>query len=304
MQNRTQRLLLFIVIFLAGALLFSSCGIVRFASAERQYPGPAIRPGEYQPQGLVEERYYDCGVPGPSQRRMIIYMPADYYTSGKDYPVLYLLHGARGYETSWIRFGEVYHTADSLWARGLAEECLIVMPNVNQYNNDKDYDGGRFKDAYESILEVNGVVESGFVHDVVDVVDSVYRTIPDKEHRAVAGLSVGAYQSIFFGANYPDRFGYVGAFSPYMWSMSLPNRYRREFYHGLHRKLKDEFADPPMGYYLYAGKWDMMRPSTGNYHRYLLRKGYPHSYQLYPGTHDWPEGWTQELKDVMQKLFK
>ncbi len=277
---------------------------MRFAPKDRWTAGPAIRPGEYQPQGLVEEHYYKCSVPGPTSRRMIVDMPADYYTSGQAYPVLYLLHGARGYETAWIRSGEVYHTADSLWQLGLAKECIIVMPNVNQYYSDKDYGGGRFKDAYESILEVDGVVESAFVHDVVNLVDSLYRTLPGKENRAIAGLSVGAYQSIFFGANYPDMFGYIGAFSPYMWSMSLPNRYRWNFYHGLHRKLKKEFEDPPLGYYLYAGKRDMMRPSTNNYHRYLVRKGYPHIYQVFPGSHDWKNGgWIDELKDMMQRIF-
>ena len=289
---------------MAAVLSLSSCGVLRFAPQERWTAGPAIRPGEYQPQGLVEEHQYRCSVPGPTYRRMIVYMPSDYYTSGKEYPVLYLLHGARGYETAWIRSGEVYHTADSLWQNGLARECIIVMPNVNQYNNDKDYDGGRFKDAYESILEVDGVVESAFVHDVVNVVDSLYRTLPDKKHRAVAGLSVGGYQSIFMGANYPDVFGYIGAFSPYMWSIGWPHRYRRQFYHGLYGKLETEFRDPPYGYYLYAGKKDIMRSMTEGYHRYLQRKGYPHTYQLYSGGHDWKNGgWIDELKDMMQKIF-
>ena len=292
------------LIIICISLVFSSCGIIRNRASERYLPGPAIRPGEYAPKGLVEELEYSCSVPGPTKRRMILYMPADYYTSEKDYPVLYLLHGARGYETSWIRFGEVYHTADSLWANGLAKECIIVMPNTNQYNDDEAYEGGRFKDAYESILEGNGVTESAFMHDVVDLVDSLYRTIPEKDSRAIAGLSVGGYQSIFFGANYPDKFGYIAAFSPYMYSMSFPNKYRWKFYHGLHRKMNRQFQDPPKGYYLYAGKWDIMRPGTNNFHKYLLRKGYNHTYDIYPESHDWPQGWTQELKDMMQKNFK
>lgn len=285
-------------------LLLYSCGIVRNPSSERYRPGPAIRPGEYAPRGIVEEHNYKCSVPGPTERHLIVYLPADYYTSGKDYPVFYLLHGARGYETSWIRFGEVYHTADSLWQRGMAEHCIIVMPNLNQYNSDKDYDGGRFKDAYESILEVDGVAESAFVNDVVSLIDSLYRTVPDKKHRAIAGLSIGGYQSIFFGANYPDLFGYIGAFSPYMWSMSRPNPYRWKFYHKLHSKLKRQFQDPPYGYYLYAGKWDMMRPSTVNYHHFMTNKGYAHTYQVFPSSHDWPRGWTDEFKDMLQKVFK
>ena len=164
------------------AILSSSCGIVRFGSSELFTAGPAIR-ADYTPQGIVEERLCPCSVPGPTQRRLIAYLPADYYTSGKNYPVIYLLHGARGYETSWIRFGEVYHTADSLWAKGKAAPCIIIMPNVNQYNDDRDYGDSRFKNAFESIFEVDGIVESAFMDDVVGYVDSVYRTIPDKAHR-------------------------------------------------------------------------------------------------------------------------
>lgn len=236
---------------------------------------------------------------------MIVYLPKDYYNNTESYPVFYLLHGARGYETAWIRFGEVYQSTDSLWREGLAEKCIVVMPNVNQYDDDEDYDNARFKDAYESILELDGKVESAFRRDVVAYVDSVYRTIPDRAHRAVAGLSVGGYQSIFLAANFPGTFGYVGAMSPYMLGISKPGRYRWRFYSCLHPKMARQYRDyPPYGYYLYASQWDMMRPSTLKLHYWMNKKGFPHSYSKYPGSHDWPEGWTQEYKDMLQKVFK
>lgn len=285
-------------------ILSSSCGVLRIKSSERYVSGPAIR-DDYKPQGIVEEIVQPCSIPGPTERRIIAYLPADYYQSSERYPVLYLLHGARGYETSWIRFGEVYHTADSLWAEGKAVPCIIIMPNVNQYKDDEDYDGGRFKDAFESILEVDGLVESAFMHDVVGLVDSLYRTKRDGANRAIAGLSIGAYQSIYFGANYPESFGYIGAMSPYMWSLGHPSVTRWKFYSRLHKKMKRQFEEyPPKGYYLYAGTWDMMRPPTNHLHMYMTEKGYPHTYMLYPESHDWPQGWTQELKEMMQRIFK
>ena len=141
-------------------LALSSCASIPVInkSSELYLAGPAIR--DYQPEGLVEEVQYECSVTGPTRRRMIVYLPKDYYTSGKSYPVLYLLHGARGYETSWIRFGEVYESTDSLWREGKAEHCIIVMPNINQYNDDEDYAGGRAKNAFESIWEVDGKAET------------------------------------------------------------------------------------------------------------------------------------------------
>ena len=273
-------------------------------SSESYLPGPAIR-ADYTPKGIVEEVVQPCSVPGPENRRVIVYLPADYYETGQRYPVLYLLHGARGYETSWIRKGKVYQTADSLWAAGKAVPCLIVMPNVNQYNDEADYEGGRYKDAYESILEVDGIVESAFMQDVVELIDNRYRTIPDQAHRAIAGLSIGGYQSICFGANYPESFGYIAAMSPYMWSLGHPSVTRWNFYGNLHGKMKRQFTEnPPKGYYLYAGTKDMMRPATHSLHKYMEKNGFLHTYTKYPASHSWANGWIEELKDVMQRIFK
>ncbi|MBQ9702784.1 MAG: esterase family protein [Bacteroidales bacterium] len=285
-------------------LLSSSCGIVRMRSSEAYLPGPAIR-ADYTPRGIVEEHYHPCSVKGPTQRHLIAYLPADYYESTQRYPVLYLLHGARGYETSWIRKGKVYQTCDSLWREGKAAPCIVIMPNVNSYIDDYDYEGGRFKDAFESIFEVDGYVESAFMRDVVHFVDSVYRTVPDGAHRAVAGLSIGGYQSIQFAANFPQEFGYVGAMSPYMWALGHPSITRFKFYGGLESKMKKQFESaPPEGFYLYAGKLDMMRPATLKLHHRMTINGYAHEYTRYPGSHDWNNGWIQELEDFMQKIFK
>jgi len=284
----------------------SSCGVVRLRNSPVYHAGTPYKEG-YEHKGIVEEVVYDCSVPGPSQRRMIVYLPPGYYRNlQKRYPVFYLLHGARGYETSWIRKGFVYESTDSLLAGGHAEPLILVMPNVNQYNDDQDFDKSRFKDALESIFEVDGTVESAFVRDVVQLVDSLYRTLPDKEHRAVAGLSIGGYQSLYFGANHPDVFGYIGAFSPYMWSLSRPTPYRKKFYGSLRKKMRLQYGgdNPPNGYYLYVGKRDIMHPSTFHLHKYMTQKGYPHDYSVYPGGHDWKNGWIEEFQDMLQRVFK
>lgn len=292
------------ILILFLALSTVSCGVVRQRNSPIYHSGPPYKAG-YEQQGIVEEVQQPCSVPGPTMRRMIVYLPPDYYAQPeRRYPVFYLLHGARGYETSWIERGRLYEVVDSLWSNNLAVPSIIVLPNVNQYNDDEDFDNSRYKDAFESILEVNGVAESAFVHDVVQLVDSLYRTIPDKNHRAVAGLSIGGCQSIWLGMNHPDTFGYIGAFSPYMWGMSLPSPYRRRFYSQRSRKLKAQFADPPKGYYLYAGEWDIMRPSTYRFHQILERENYPHEYYRYPGSHDWKLGWTPEFVHMYQQVFR
>ena len=85
----------------------SSCGVVRFRNAPSYHAGPAQKTG-YAQEGIIEEVLYDCSVPGPTRRRMLVYLPKDYYENQRRYPVFYLLHGARGYETSWVKKGFVY----------------------------------------------------------------------------------------------------------------------------------------------------------------------------------------------------
>ena len=93
--------------------------------------------------------------------------------------------------------------------------------------------------------------------------------------------------------------------SPYMWGLGKPVPYRWRFYSGLYRKLRRQYREyPPYGFYLYAAKNDMMRPATQKLHNRMNQKGYPHSYAVYPGSHDWPQGWAQEFKDMFQKVFK
>lgn len=132
---------------------------------------------------------------------MIVYLPEGYDESGKRYPVVYMLHGARGYETSWILKGDILHITDSLVTGGLAEPAIIVMPNVNQYDTDADMDLSRRKSALESLFEIDGTVETAFLNDVVAFTDNHFRTIPDKRHRAIGGLSIGGLHSLYISAN-------------------------------------------------------------------------------------------------------
>ena len=96
--------------------------------------------------------------------------------------MLYLLHGARGNELSWIQKGNILHNIDSLIASSKMKETIVVFPNVNQYKSEKDYGKSRLKGAIESFFETDGVVEAAFMNDVVKTVDSLYRTIPDHFH--------------------------------------------------------------------------------------------------------------------------
>ena len=92
--------------------------------------------------------------------------------------------------------------------------------------------------------------------------------------------------------------------SPYMWSLGHPGITRHRFFSHMRSRMKVQFQDPPKGYYLYAGTWDMARPSTERLDRFMTRKGFPHVYTVYPGSHDWPTGWKEEFKDFLQHAFQ
>lgn len=287
---------LIILIILGGFL--SSCGASKYAM-NTSYP--IINPG-VKYDGILEECVHECSLDGPKQRRMFVYLPADYYESQKCYPVFYLLHGARGNELSWITKGNLLHNIDSLTSSSKMKETIVVLPNVNQYNDERDFGKSRLKGAIESFFETDGIVEAAFMNDVVATVDSTYRTIPNKEHRAIAGLSIGAMQSIYISANAPESFGYVGLFS----SMVHPVLRKSEhssFYKGLKSKLAVQFAEPPELYSIMIGKTDIYYPRMKSYSKYLNKMGYPFEMHITNGGHQW-YNWEEFANIFMQKLWK
>lgn len=281
-----------------GIALLSSCTVSRRV-AVAEYPKIE---SHYEHKGILEECIYSCSVDGPSERRMLVYLPADYYDTSARYPVFYLLHGARGNEMTWITKGDLMQHVDSLTANGLMEKTIVVMPNTNQHNDDLDYGKSRIKGAMESFYETDGMVEYAFVCDVVAKVDRTYRTIPEKSARAIGGLSIGALQSIHISANHPDVFGYVGLFSP----MAYPFlRYSKHasFYTRLKKKQKAQFATPPQLYWVMIGRTDFFYPHMQLYCNYLKRKGYKHEHLTTSGGHQW-YNWKAYCTMFMERLWK
>ncbi len=279
------------------AMLMTACATHKHV-AIGEYPPPSTV-GEYD--GILEEQVYQCSTDGPTERRMFVYLPEEYYESDASYPVLYLLHGARGNELSWIEKGNLLHNIDSLTTNGLMRKMIVVLPNVNQYDDDSDCRKSRIKGAVESFFETDGMVEAAFVNDVVGAVDSLYRTLPDKEHRAIAGLSIGAMQAMHISANAPDMFGYVGVFS----AMVHPVLRKSEcsaFYKGFKDKLEVQFATPPALYSIMIGRRDFYYLRMRCYVRYLERHDYPYVFTTAAGGHQW-ENWSEFANTFMQQLF-
>ena len=122
-----------ISLILAAVFMTVSCSVSKYA-VNPQYP---VIDSSIRYTGILEECMHDCSVEGPLQRRMYVYLPHDYHENNERYPVLYLLHGARGNELSWIHKGNILHNIDSLISSSKMKETIVVFPNVNQYKNRK-----------------------------------------------------------------------------------------------------------------------------------------------------------------------
>ena len=287
-----------LILLSIAILLLGACSTSRSTVA---IDYPKVDSG-YNYQGILEEQIYECSVEGPKERRMFVYLPQDYYSNTDSYPVFYLLHGARGNETSWMSNGDLLQNIDSLTTNGLMKECIVVLPNTNQHNDDEDYGKSRIKGAVESFFENDGRVEYSFVNDVVKKIDTTYRTIPEKGSRAIAGLSIGALQSLHISANHPDTFGYIGLFSPMVHPFIIPSEHS-SFFKELKKKQKIQFATPPELYWIMIGKTDFFYPRINCYHKQLKRKGYKHEYLATPGGHQW-YNWEEYCIMFMKRLWK
>lgn len=303
MQMKVKETIGIVLVAFFSVASLPSCSVVRaFTQDKGEYMTPEGIMEEYAPKGRVEELVYRCSVPGgPTSRRLLVYLPEGYDGGSERYPVLYLFHGARGNETSWIKDGEVMALNDSLVAAGLARRAILVLPNMNQYDDDADFGKSRFKNPVESFFETNGVVESGFVDDVVAAVDSCYRTVRDRDYRAVAGLSIGAFQAMQISASHPGVFGYVGLFSP-LRRTPVKKSGSSDNFKNFEVRQAVQFVDAPRVYCIFEGRSDFFAPQIRAFGRRMAEQGYDFDFHWSKGGHNW-ENWRAFFVDFQQRIF-
>ena len=158
------------------------------------------------PHGEVRSRWYKSAVTGQT-RHIMVYSPPGYDADQKRYPVLYLQHGGGEDETGWSKQGHMNFILDNLLADKKAVPMIVVM--------EKGYAtrAGAAPQPMGPGKGDGGVLEDVFLKDLIPLIDKTYRTTPDREHRAIAGLSMGAGQALRIGLTHPDTFSAVGAFS-------------------------------------------------------------------------------------------
>lgn len=158
------------------------------------------------PHGLVSENIYFSKLTN-SFRRCFIYTPAGYNENTKTrYPVLYLQHGSFEDETGWAAQGKANLILDNLIATNQAVPMIVVMDNGYAYKPQNNV-------AAEKKERPESVFEDVMISEIIPMIDSKFRTISDKENRAIAGLSMGANQTMRIAMNHLDKFAYYGGFS-------------------------------------------------------------------------------------------
>ena len=253
------------------------------------------------PHGTVSKVWYDSPSLG-MDRRLTIYTPAGYETSGKRYPVFYLLHGMGGDENAWSELGRATQILDNLIAQGKAEPMIVVMTNGNaalEAAPGESSLGWEKQPTFQLPKTMEGSFEMHFP-EVVKFVDKHYRTKANKKSRAIAGLSMGGFHSLHISKQYPDMFNYVGLFS----AAIMPGKNSTSpVYQDMEGKLATQFAKKPALYWIAIGKTDFLYKANVEYRKLLDEKGYPYEYFENEDGHIW-RNWRIYLSEFAPKLFK
>lgn len=252
------------------------------------------------PHGTVSRIWYNSPTLG-MERRMTVYTPAGYETSGKRYPVFYLLHGMGGDEEAWISLGRTAQILDNLIAQGKAKPMIVVMTNGNAAQEAAPGESslGMVPPTFQLPKTMEGSFESAFP-DVVKFVDNNYRTIKSKSGRAIAGLSMGGFHSMHISKQYPDMFNYVGLFS----AAIVPNKdVTSPVYQNLESKLKVQFSKKPALYWIGIGNTDFLYKANEDYRKLLDEKGYKYTYYETGEGHIW-KNWRIYLTEFTPLLFR
>src|SRR5580698_1728374 len=176
----------------------------------RRFPEPPAGYRDLPDTGLrgrLEVLDYNSTVTG-TRRRAQVYLPSG-YSSGKGYPVLYLLHGIGGDEYEWTNYVKAEAIIDNLIATGRAVPMIVVMPNGRAMADDR-IPSNPFNPEN---VKAFAAFEPDLLGSLIPAVQAKYSTLSDREHRALAGLSMGGGQTLNFGLGHLDTFAWLGAFS-------------------------------------------------------------------------------------------
>jgi enterochelin esterase-like enzyme len=248
------------------------------------------------PHGVVQPIAYKSKALG-SDRKVIVYTPPGYESAaGRRYPMLYLLHGAGSDETSWTERGLAHVILDNLIADGKLKPLVVAMPFGYAVPRAP---GGNRGDAAENKMQRDGFTKD-FIGDVIPLVESKYRVYADRDHRAIAGLSLGGAQSLAIGLSHLELFSRVAAFSPAMGASNNPTTGGVDFDMVLSdsARINEQLKLLWVG----SGTEDTLFDSIRDFTQQLSKHKVEHLFRVTGGAHTYAV-WQRYLNEVAPQLF-
>lgn len=255
------------------------------------------------PHGSVEQLWYPSAATG-KDRRLSVYLPAA-YDGKKKFPVLYLLHGSGGDETAWLELGKTARIMDNLIAKGEAVPMIVVMPNGNigaQAAPGETPDNLEFRPVMSNQIPSNyknGTYEASF-GEIVSFIDNRYKTVRNRQSRAVAGLSMGGFHSLYISLNHPDLFSWTGLFSAGLVPQFTSDL---EVYDKREAKLKEYEKKGCKLFWIAIGREDFLYEVNKDFRAELDALGFPYEYHESSRGHLWCN-WRQYLLLFAPRLFR
>ena len=254
--------------------------------------GDYYRPQQGVPHGQVRSIYYYAQSTG-EWRHAMVYTPALYEQKKmqkKRFPVLYLQHGMGEDETGWSKQGHMQHIMDNAIAAGEAEPMIVVMESGDIK---APFRGG---DNRAGFSEYGASFYKVMMNDLIPYIDANFRTLADREHRAMAGLSWGGHQTFDLVLNHIDTFAWMGAFSGAIFGLDVQKSYGGIFTDA------DAFNKQIHCLFLSCGSEENF--GTGKLADDLRKAGIKVDYQVSEGTHHEWLTWRRGLKAFLPKLFR
>ncbi len=243
------------------------------------------------------------------ERKYAIYLPPDYETSNRSYPVLYLLHGGGDDQTGWVQFGEVKYIADKAINEGKATPMIIAMPDANT--------GRR---GYFNAMKGDFQYEDFFFKEFIPFIEKTYRIRAEKQYRAVAGLSMGGGGTFLYALHHPDMFvaacplsasvrtrtsdrGRIAAADTAGLTTEQINNYLNQ-HNALYliENMPDD-KKTAVRWYIDCGDDDFLYEGNSLMHIAMRQKEIPHEYRVRDGAHTW-QYWREALPEVLGFISK
>ena len=240
------------------------------------------------------------------ERKYAIYLPPDYETSQRAYPVLYLLHGGGDDQTGWVQFGEVQNITDKAIKDGTATPMIIVMPDANTIRR-----------GYSNDATNTWRYEDFFFQELMPFIEKTYRVKTEKRYRAVAGLSMGGDGTFTYALHHPELFAAACPLSAGTGSISLDSArarlkrennnidettivayYKRQNVVELVNNLPDS-SKKAVRWYIDCGDDDFLYEGNCLVHIAMRKKEIPHEFRVRDGAHNWTY-WRGALPEVLQ----